>query len=293
MNRRFAAVGAASAVLTLSLAGCLGESGSGTSGGAGAGDTIKLTAAQVLAKTSEKTGQVDTFKANVSMSASGDEAGALKASGTMLYRAKPSLAFSMVFNQMSVGAQQMNGIQQVFVDKTIYMKIPMLTQLGGGKPWMKISLADLGQESGMNIDEILQQAQQMDPVQTTKLMAASKDAREVGKETIDGVETTHITGTYNVSESVAKLAPEQRAAFEKAAKESGMDTMAFDLWVDDQQLPRKVTMKTAQGAKVPLTISVVYRDFGQPVDITAPPASQVTDFSEMLKGMPGGAPAGN
>jgi LppX_LprAFG lipoprotein len=290
MNRRFAAVSAAGAVLTLSLTGCFGDSGSGTSGGTGAGDTIKLTAAQVLAKTSEKTGQVDTFKASVSMTAAGEAAGNLKASGTMLYRAKPSLAFSMAFNQMNVGGQSMGGMQQVFIDKTFYMKIPMLTQMSGGKPWMKISLADLGEQSGMDFDQLLQQAQQMDPVQTTKLMAGSKDAREVGKETIDGVETTHLTGTYNVSEAVAKLAPEQREAFQKAAKDSGMDTMAFDLWVDDQQLPRKVTMKTAQGAKVPLTVSVVYRDFGQPVDISAPPAAQVTDFSEILKGnTPGGA----
>jgi hypothetical protein len=291
MNRRFAAVGAAGAVLTLSLTGCLGDSGSGTSGGAGAGDAVKLTAAQALAKTSEKTGQVDSFKASVSMDSSA--AGDLKASGTMLYRVKPTPAFSLAFDKMNVGGQSMGGLQEVFIDKTIYMKIPMLTQMSGGKPWMKISLADLGRKTGMDFDQLLQQAQQMDPIQTTKLMTASKDARELGKETIDGVETTHFTGTYNVSEALAKLAPEQRDAAQKAVKDSGMDKMLFNVWVDGQQLPRKMTLKTAPGAKVPLNFSMVYRDFGQPVTISAPPAAEVTDFSEILKGnTPGRVPTG-
>ena len=293
MNRRFAAVGAAGAVLTLSLSGCLGDSGTSgaASGGAGAGNAIKLTAAEALAKTSEKTGQVDSFKANLSMDSAGG-VGNLKATGTMLYRAKPSVAFSMVFNQMNVAGRSMGGMQEVLIDKTIYMKIPMLSQLSGGKPWVKVSLTDLGQKTGMNFDELLQQAQQMNPVQTTKMMTASKDAREVGKETIDGVATTHYTGTYDVTQAVTKLDPQQREAFQKAAKDSGMNTMAFDLWVDGQQLPRKMMMKTAPGAKTPLAITVVYRDFGQPVTISAPPAGEVTDFSQVMKGMNGRVPTG-
>ena len=284
MNRRFAAVGAAGAVLTLSLSGCLGDSGTsgGASGGAGAG-AVRLTAAEALAKTSEKTDQVDSFKANLSMDSAGG-VGNLKASGTMLYRAKPSVAFSMVFNQMNVAGRSMGGMQEVLVDKTIYMKIPMLSQMSGGKPWIRVSLADLGQKTGMNFDELLQQAQQMNPVQTTKMMTASKDAREVGKETIDGVATTHYTGTYDVTQAVTKLDPQQREAFQKAAKDSGMSTMAFDVWVDGQQLPRKMMLKTAPGAKTPLAITVTYRDFGQPVSISAPPAGEVTDLSQVMKG---------
>jgi hypothetical protein len=287
MNRRFAAVGAAGAVLTLSLTGCLGDSGS-TSGGTGTGNAIKLTAAEALAKTSEKTDQIDSFKASVSVASTSGGAGNLKATGTMLYRLKPALAFSMTFDRMNVGGQSIPGLQQVFVDKTIYMKIPMLTQMSGGKPWVKISLADLGQQTGMNFDELFQQTQQMDPVQMTKLMTASKDAREVGKETIDGVETTHYKGTYDLSQAAAKLPAEQREAFQKEIKSGGVSSVPFDLWVDGQQLPRKMTATAPGGTAA----TIVFRDFGQPVTISAPPAAQVTDFREMMKNMPGQVPTG-
>jgi hypothetical protein len=283
MIRRFAAMGAAGAVLTLALTGCLGNSGT-TASDTGAGNALKLTAAEALVKTSEKTGQVDSFKADFTMDSSGGAA-SLKATGTMLYRAKPSLAFSVAFDEMNVAGQSMDGMQEVLIGKTIYAKIPMLSQLAGGKQWVKISLADLQQKTGMNIDALLQQAQQMDPVQTTKLMTASKDVREVGKETVDGVETTHYTGTYNVSEAVAKLDPQQREYFQKTAKDSGVSTMNFELWIDKQQLPRKLTLQTPSGAKTPLTMGVVYRDFGQPVTISAPPAGEVADLSQLMKSM--------
>jgi hypothetical protein len=282
MIRRFVTGGAVSSALALTLTGCLGDTG--RSGGQGAGgDAVKLSAAQVLAKTSQNTGRIDSFTADVAVDSGGTTS--VKAAGTMRYRFKPTLAYSMTFDQMTVAGQSLAGMRQVFVDKTMYMKIPMLTQVAGAKPWLKISLAEVGRQSGVNLDQMLQQAQQLDPVQNTKLLTASKDAREVGKETVGGVQTTHYAGTYSMSDAVAKLDAQQRDAFQKVAGETGMGTMAFDVWVDGERLPRKMTMKTAQSAKTPMTITVTYRDFGKSVTITPPPASEIGDFSEVFKNL--------
>lgn len=289
MIRRFVTGVALATGLALSLTGCLG--GAGDKVGE-AGENLKLTAAQVLGKAAEKTGQLDSFKAEMSMEMTGTSQGDISMTGQMQYRLKPELAYSMKFDQMSVAGQTMSGMEQILVGRTFYMKMPGLNQLGGNpsKPWMKLSLDELGRQSGMNLDQLLQQSQQMDPVQNTKMLTASKDVREVGKETVDGVETTHYTGTYRVEDAVAQLPADQQDAIRKTYGQLGMDDMKFDLWVDDQQLPRKMAMKSQQTASGVLDMTITYRDFGKPVNIAEPPASQVTDFSEMMRNLGGGLP---
>jgi hypothetical protein len=289
MIRRFAAGTAVATGLALSLTGCLG-------GAERAEDAIKLTAARVLGKAAEKTGQTVSFKATVSMRMNDSQTGAVSADGEMQYRTKPDLAYSMDFSRMSVGGQSMGGIQQVFIGDAMYMKMPMLSQMAGAlggsgaqlgaKPWLKISLSEIGRQSGINVEQLLEQSRQLDPVQNTKMLTASKDAREVGKETVEGVETTHYTGTYRMQDAVAKLPAEQREAYQKSLAQTGMDSMTFDLWVDKDQLPRKLAMKSTQGGQGDMTITMTYRDYGKPVQISAPPADQVTDFSELMKNLP-------
>lgn len=290
MIRRFVTGVALATGLALSLTGCLG--GAGEKVGE-AGENLRLTAAQVLGKAAEKTGQLDTFAADMSMKMTGTGQGTVSFTGQMQYQVKPDLAYAMKFDDMSVGGQTMAGMEQRLVGRTMYMKMPAMPQLGGGnaaKPWLKISLDELGRQSGLNIDQLLQQSQQMDPVQNTKMLTASKDVREVGKETVDGVETTHYTGTYRVEDAVAQLPADQQDAIRKTYGQLGMDDMKFDLWVDDQQLPRKMAMKSQQTASGVLDMTITYRDFGKPVNIAEPPASQVTDFSEMMRNLGGGLP---
>ncbi|WP_301173942.1 DUF6612 family protein [Actinomadura geliboluensis] len=290
MIRRFAVGTALATGLALSLTGCLGDAGNKVDE---AGKNIKLTAAQVLGKAAEKTGDVNSFKAALSMQMSGTPQGDVTMNGDMQYRTKPDIAYSMNFSDMTVAGKATGGMEQRLVGGNMYMKMPMLSQLpggGGGKPWLKFSLDELSKQSGMNLDQMLQQSRQMDPVQNTKMLTASKDAREVGEETIDGVKTTHYTGTYRMEDAIAKLPPEQQEAYRKTLAQVGMQSMHFDLWVDGQQLPRQMTMKSDQGAQGDLTVTTKYRDFGKPVQIDEPPASQVTDFSELMGKLGTGMP---
>ncbi|WP_433329424.1 LppX_LprAFG lipoprotein [Spirillospora sp. CA-294931] len=284
MIRRFAAGTALATGLALSLTGCLGDA---KEKAGEAGGVAKMSALQVLGKTAEKTGQTSSFAADMSMNMTEPSTGNVTASGSMQYRTKPDVAWKMSFDQMSVGGKNMGGMQQILLNKAIYMKMPAMAGAGlpGGKTWLKMDLSKLGEATGMNMDQMLQQAQQMDPVQQTKMLTASKDAREVGKETVNGVQTTHFTGTYRASEALAQLPADQQKLARESLQKMGMDGMAFDLWVDDQQLPRKMAMKS--GTKMSMTMT--YRDFGKPVEITAPPAGQVTDFSAMMKNLGGGA----
>lgn len=287
--------------LAMALTGCTGETGSksadrGNGGNGGAGNAVKLTAAQVLNKASEKTSNTDTVTATFSMQGSAGGAGQVTANGSMQYRLRPDYAFRMSFDRMSVAGQSVGGMEQRLIGDTMYMKMPDIPGLGSGsgssKPWLKFSLRELGKKLGVNLQQLMQQSQQMDPVQNIKLLTAAKDSRQVGTEIVDGTQTTHFTGTYSMAEALSKLGPKERKVFAKLSKDSGMEKMAFDLWVDDQQLPRRMTMRTAGSAKESVSITMNFRDYGKPVTIVAPPPNEVADASEFFKGLGGAGRTG-
>ena len=57
--------------------------------------------------------------------------------------------------------------------------------------------------------------------------------------------------------------------------------MVFDVWVDGDQLPRKIKLTTPPGSKLTMDTTMTYSNFNEPVSITAPPASEVTDGSKL------------
>ena len=279
MSRRFAAGTAVGATLVLSLTGCLGDSGGGSAGGG-----LQLTAAQVLEKASQKTGQVDTYKADFTMNV-GTQQGGMNMHALGQFRLKPSLAFTMNVDKMSMGGSSMpiGAIKVVYLDKVIYMKSPQLSQATGGKPWLKMDLGKQAQQSGFNLDALMNQSQQVNPAEQTKMLTASKDVREVGSETINGVKTTHFTGSITVAEAMGKLDAKTRQQLQKVYQQVGAKKIFFDLWADGQQLPRKLTTKIdiPQGNT---SNTIIYEDYGAPVNVSAPPADQVGDFRSLSGG---------
>lgn len=287
MIRRLTIGTAAGASLMLSLTGCLGGgtaakgSGGGTDGGAAV-----LTAAEAIQKTSQKTGAVDTVKLDASVSGEFDST-PMTMHMTGQLRTHPSLAMALSIDQLqSKGQSVAGGMQEILIGDAIYMKMPALSQMTGGKPWIKISLKQVGQKAGISIDQLLQQAQQQNPVEQTKMFTASKDVKKVGTETIDGVQTTHYSGTLTPSEAAAKLSPKLRAQYNKLYQQVGARATAFDVWVDNDSLPRKMVMKMTMKNGT-MTYSMLYKDYGQPVSISAPPASEVGSLPANVPGLGG------
>jgi hypothetical protein len=284
MSRRLAVGTAAGTTLVLSLTGCLGNAGSGSAGGG-----VQLTAAQVLEKASQKTGQVDTFKADFTMNV-GSAQGSMNMHAIGQFRLRPSVAFTMNIDKMSMGSQSvpMSAMQVVYLDKVIYMKSPQLSQATGGKPWLKLDVGKAAQQSGVNLDALMNQTQRVNPAEQTKMLTASKDVKQVGTETINGIKTTHYTGSITVAEALAKLDAKTRAQVKTLYQQAGATRINFDLWADGQQLPRKLTTKVniPQGST---TDTIVYEDYGTPVTVSAPPADQVGD----LRSLTGGGVSGN
>ncbi|GAB2812701.1 lipoprotein [Actinoallomurus bryophytorum] len=283
---RYVAGAAAGLAVALSLTACKGTADKAAApGGDKPGGVHLPTAQDALAKVSSQTAGLKSFRATMSMStgASGQQT---RFTGKLAYRLKPTLAMKFVIPSMNVGGRTSPGISEILVGNELYMKMPALAARSG-KPWVGLSFDKLKKSSGLDLKAMGDQGSQGDPTMNAKMLTASKDVRSVGTETVGGVSTTHYQGTFAMQDALTKLDGEQRAQAQKSLGQSGIDKMAFDIWVDGRQLPRKMSMATPPGAKPDMKMTMTYTAFNAPLSITAPPKSQVADGSDLMGG--GGA----
>lgn len=278
--------------MSVSLSGCLGDSKDGASDppgngvGDGAGGAVNVVAA--LQKASQRTARVATLKADMTVSSKTPQ-GSVEMHMTAQMRLRPRAAMRMVMDPLKLDGRSIPGAtaktQLVQVGNVLYMRSAALSKRAG-KPWVKIPASGLG-KGGQNLDTLAQNRDQMDPAGQTRMFTAATNARQVGKEQIDGVQTTHYTGSMTPAEAIAKLDPADRKNRQKALRTLGAKTLAFDLWVDAQQLPRKMVVRI-DGTN-PVTTTMLYRDYGKPVAIAAPPPGQVATLPRLPRS---GGPAG-
>lgn len=98
--------------------------------------------------------------------------------------------------------------------------------------------------------------------QLDAFVAGVQSAGVKGTEDIDGVSTTHYTATVRTADVRKELG--------LAADPNAPETMIYDVWLDGDDLIRKMSF-TQNGANAVLTAS----DWGKPVSITKPTGSQL------------------
>lgn len=270
MRRMSTVLAAAGAAALIGLTGC-GSSGTEPL------QNAELSAAQVLQDTVQKSAQVDTYTADITADITGSPQGAGKIQGTVVFQQKPQFAADITFDQISFGGQSLpGGMRTILLGDTLYLKMDMLRSVTGeGKPWVKVDLTEAGRQSGLNFKELLAQAQQYDLANSVKMLTASKDVKVVGTETVGGTETTHYSGTFPVEEALKQLPAEQQE--QMRGQMADLKDMKFDAWIDDQGLPRKITMDGTAGENG-ISTTMQFRDFNKPVSISEPPADQVGEL---------------
>ena len=179
----------------------------------------------------------------------------------------------------------------------MYMRMP--TELTGaslpnGKEWMGVDLGKSLKQAGLGS---LDFAQQGDPAQTLQyLRAASAGVREEGTATVDGVETTRYVGRLDFRKALdagldqLELSPAERdqarEGMEKMLDQLGSNTVPFEVFVDEDGLLRRMKMvmnMRVEGEQLLMKMQMDYSDFGVDVDVQAPPAASVLDFTNQLQ----------
>jgi hypothetical protein len=123
-----------------------------------------------------------------------------------------------------------------------------------------------------------------DPATTLDFVkSVSGEVEEVGREEVRDAGTTHYRFTATVDELLEQVRAEARERQRQSFRQMGVTSVPFDVWIDDDGLPRRMVMKMApssgtSGANLEMTLEMF--DYGRPVEVSVPSATQVLEHSD-------------
>lgn len=165
-----------------------------------------------------------------------------------------------------------DGLRMVIVDEALYMNLGAMTQ----DKFTKIDLGDPSSPMGQLMSQMMSSA---DPSASLKAMQDGLTGFEkVGTEEVDGVDTTHYRVEVDTSEVLAAQGMGDLPGMDGAQLP---ETLSYDLWIGDDDLMRR--MSFSMGSAMSMTMNLT--SWGEPVDISAPPPSQVSK-RDPFAGMP-------
>lgn len=247
----------------------------GCSSGGAVGSSSPQQAVLLAARHADSANSVTaTFSMRLNVSGSGD----MTMSGSMAEQIRPSLIVQASLPAIQIGSQSVpGGMTEIVTGQAFYLKSSLLSTVAGGKPWIEMRFSDLG-SSGNALSQLLQQAQNSNPLSQTQMLAGATGVRELGTSVIDGVPVTEYTGHYTMAAAIAKLPASDRQSIKQQIAKAGLTGADFTIWLDGQDQVRKLIV-TETGSSVSMTMTMLVTSINQPVTVQLPPASQVKVLS--------------
>ncbi|MET8541242.1 hypothetical protein ABZW03_11390 [Kitasatospora sp. NPDC004799] len=251
----------------------------------------KLTPAAYLEQVTQKTSAAKSAKVDETITV-GDIA--MKGSGAIAWGdgIQGDLTMDFSGSPLGKGIALLTGSESApyrFTKDGMYLRIggDALEALGG-KHWVHYSAADQAKASGGTTNQF----KDADPVEGVRLLIATGKVDEVGQETVAGKATTHYTGNLT-ADDIAKasgkgMTQKQLDQAKQKLATAGITSERVDVWVDADQL---VVKRTEMGETKAGTFktSVLYTDYGTPVETAEPAPSDVVEASDLAKLSKGGA----
>jgi hypothetical protein len=196
---------------------------------------------------------------------------------------------------LTMDIPQAGSIEVLTFGTVAYVKLPRVlqSQIPGGKPYGKIDLQAVGRSKGLDFSSLTSGSS--DPTSgLSYLNGAADGVTKVGTETLRGAKTTHYKATVDLQKAEAKATAAQKQTIEKARTQLGTSTFPVDVWIDSAGRVRKMSysfdlskVKSASGQSAGVgqtTATIEFYDYGTPVNLTEPPADQVTDLTQQATG---------
>lgn len=249
-----------------------GKSAAGQGAGKGA---VEVVPAAYLEKVKAKSEELTSLRYSMTGTAEGEQF-----SGDVSMRIKPSLAMSMKMSTSGEGGQK---AEIRLVDEAMF--------IGAEGKWIKFDMKSLDPAMAQKLNSAGGTANKggENPGDRAGELLKAKDLKCVGEETIDGVKTKHLSGTVTLDDlraALASSAPEAKKRQEQsvtALEAQGVKNLTLDMWIDESDHTKQVRTR-GDAAKGPVDTTIKFLDYNQPVDVAAPPADQVMDLAEMMKG---------
>jgi hypothetical protein len=182
-------------------------------------------------------------------------------------------------------------VQMVMLYPDIYMHMPFLAgKLPEGKTWMKLDITKAAAAAGVSSSS-LSSLGQNDPTQFLEYLRGSAGGVvSLGKETVEGVPTTHYHGELELSRILANMPSSEQAAAKSALEKlgsggasvggGGSGGIPVEVWIDAQGRVRRIEMSfggAGTAAGISANITVAFKSYGPVPPVTPPPAGEVFD----------------
>jgi hypothetical protein len=197
---------------------------------------------------------------------------------------------SMQFSGLPAAAASVLGedatISELFTGDAVYVESPSLAgKLPNGARWIKIDVAAAARTLGLDPQSL--SSGQANPAQFLDyLRSLGGTVREAGTDTVRGVQATRYTGTIDLHKVIDQLPSSDRgaaqAAIDKMISELGAGSIPVQVWVDAQQMVRKMEIAfplTAGGQRLESSVTLEFFDFGPTPAVQAPAASETYEVS--------------
>jgi len=242
--------GSALVLTPVALTGCGG-------GGARSIETVTKAAALTASRPSEHMTIYATITTDGRVST-------VKGSGD--FRNRP-LRGRMAVDVGAVGAGDIT-IDEIVSESVAYLASDgFFGELPPGIEWMAV---DYGKSAAASVVDTASAASQT-PTESLALLRAATAAKKIGKEDVDGVETTHYAATIDPAKIPAK-----------AARASHPRYGTVDIWIDGEGLVRQemvVLSETVGRSHVSASMKLGFDDFGEHVSVQAPLARDTSAAS--------------
>ncbi|MGZ8650636.1 MAG: hypothetical protein ACXWX5_00510 [Actinomycetota bacterium] len=207
-----------------------------------------------------------------------------------------SLRERVVLDIPSLGMMP-GGKVEMIVGKgpVIYVRAPMFASfIPASTPWIKLDPAALpGADPGIGAATAA--------ANPAAILAAIKGAltvEEVGADMVDGSKATHYRATADIVKLLpllADMAPDDNKPTDTEMQDAkdqlkkvGLETLPIELWVDEGGFLKQIQL-TPDLSKVDpdhpgtsFSLTLTFSDIGEDIAIDVPPASQVTDLSDLM-----------
>lgn len=252
----------------LLLAACSSNGDTATSAATPTGASDELTSAQpgqevnkevFIEAVNKGTAAAKTYAMDMTIEMSGEQTGTSQVTGVVDASdpANPSMQMTIPMPGAGGGASPGN-MDMLFVDKTMYLKVP-----GTAGKYFKMTADDLSKISGQDLTEAMNPTRQLE-----SMKSAMSKVTFVGEEDVNGTSTRRYQATIDASALMPTGTTSQPSSLTLPK------SMPYDVWLDDQNRTRKFSMDTKMNGLTVKTSGTLDK-FGEPVTVTAPPASQV------------------
>ena len=167
------------------------------------------------------------------------------------------------------------------IGDTAYLRFGLFSMFGVETTWVSMATDD----AGMTTDSF--GASPINPADVMSVFGrAISDFEDLGRETIRGVETTHLRTVIDVQQMMDEATAEELAELGDLGTDLPAALLPVHFWIaDDGNIHRFQTSIDGtldpEAGFVQMTMTWDMYDHGAPIEIVAPPADDVTDGSAL------------